>query len=184
MQTATAAAPASKAESRPADTSVRIDGEPTFLEDYSETSTSIGDEGGTLAGVPPSSNPIRPSQRLARAAVSRSGRDNVARCIRNARRHVSSRRVDRDERAGDGHGAGRDVVPLAREVELDLITNRAGEGRGGHVGTRDDLRREPSRALPADEPAPRRDPGERAGALRRARRSARPARRPVRLTAR
>lgn len=30
--------------------SVRIDGEPTFLEDYSETSTSIGDEGGTLGG--------------------------------------------------------------------------------------------------------------------------------------
>ncbi len=29
---------------------VRIDGEPTFLEDYSETSTSIGDEGGTLGG--------------------------------------------------------------------------------------------------------------------------------------
>jgi hypothetical protein len=29
---------------------VRIDGEPTFLEDHSETSTSIGDEGGTLGG--------------------------------------------------------------------------------------------------------------------------------------
>lgn len=29
---------------------VRIDGEPTFLEDVSETSTSIGDEGGTLGG--------------------------------------------------------------------------------------------------------------------------------------
>lgn len=29
---------------------VRIDGEPTALEDYSETSTSIGDEGGTLGG--------------------------------------------------------------------------------------------------------------------------------------
>jgi hypothetical protein len=29
---------------------VRIDGEPTFLEDRSETSTSIGDEGGTLGG--------------------------------------------------------------------------------------------------------------------------------------
>ena len=29
---------------------VRIDGEPTFLENYSETSTSIGDEGGTLGG--------------------------------------------------------------------------------------------------------------------------------------
>jgi hypothetical protein len=29
---------------------VRIDGEPTFLEDDSETSTSIGDEGGTLGG--------------------------------------------------------------------------------------------------------------------------------------